>query len=63
MFTGDSRKNFYDAMFDKLESLKSCSQFEQTFKELKNTPEVKEKLDFINKLDVEINETINRYKV
>lgn len=50
-------------MFDKLESLKSCSQFEQTFKELKNTPEVKEKLDFINKLDVEINETINRYKV
>lgn len=52
-------------MLDKLESLKSCPcpEFEQTFNELKNTPEVKEKLDFINKLDLEINDTINRYKV
>ncbi|XP_066257538.1 uncharacterized protein [Euwallacea similis] len=70
--------NFYNTMLDKLESLKSCSalrtvrkekleaaeyEVEKTFKRLKNTPEVKQKLNFINKRDVKINEIINRYKI
>uniref|UniRef100_A0AAR5Q1F3 BSD domain-containing protein n=1 Tax=Dendroctonus ponderosae TaxID=77166 RepID=A0AAR5Q1F3_DENPD len=75
---GDARKivnetgNFCNAMLDKLKSLKSCSVLEsarqelsgtgKTFQYLKNTPEVKQQLDFIKKLDEDINETISRYK-
>lgn len=35
----------------------------KTFQCLKNTPQVKQQLEFIKKLDEEINETISRYKV
>ncbi|KAL1512721.1 hypothetical protein ABEB36_002264 [Hypothenemus hampei] len=66
--------NFFNSMLDKLKSLKSCpilelrhlkgkKAAEKTFLSLKNTPEVREKLNFIRKMDEEINETINRYKI
>ncbi|CAG9762094.1 unnamed protein product [Ceutorhynchus assimilis] len=69
----DSR-NFFDAMFDKLKSLKRCPVLksgeekldvdvdEKSFKYLKNTPQVRQQLDFINELNKEIEETLSLYK-